>query len=204
MHRSRRRAGTPRDQRHPPAAPGTIRSGSATKQAFADDGPVRALVGMKEAGERRLDRHLRRTGTVFPSTTSRPDCSNAATTYNRKTPWSTVRRGAVSTPRFGRGVTVLNAAAVDGGGALAEWSGWSRPTRTSRPTRGGPGHRRDGKRLRLSRCSLRSRLWRCSSLCATPASPQPWSGPTPLNTSTEFVADSQLETADSLFDELDS
>ncbi len=173
-----RRAGNAWDRRHPPAVP--ARSGADQLRAGLRRRRPRTRPGGHEGvgdaawigisgGPAPMLKHYVETG-LF----------DAVITHNR---YTLVDRSAeeLIDSAVGRGVTVVNAA-VYGGGALAHGLGRSRPTRTSPPTR---RWSRPSPRWETSATVTESRLRprRCSSRRATPASPQPWSGPTPLNTS---------------------
>ncbi len=170
------------------------------EEAFADDGPVRALVAMKEEGSAArigisggpapMLKHYVETG-LF----------DAVITHNR---YTLVDRSAddLIDAAVGRGLTVVNAA-VYGGGALARWP---RPVTTYA--------------YRLAHPEVVQAIAAMGSVCEQAGIPLAaaalqFSTRDPRITTTVvgahtaehvegFVRDDQLEIADSLFEELDS
>ena len=170
------------------------------EQAFAADGPVRALVAMKKAGDAAsigisggpapMLRHYIETG-LF----------DAVITHNR---YTLVDRSAdeLIDTAVSRGVTVVNAA-VYGGGALARWP---QPVSTYAYQ---PAHPKVVRAIATmgSLCERHGVSLAAAALQFSTRDPRIATTVVGAHTAEhvkEFVADSQLEIADSLFEELDS
>jgi D-threo-aldose 1-dehydrogenase len=169
------------------------------EQAFADDGPVPALVAMKEAGEAAsigisggpapMLKHYVETG-LF----------DAVITHNR---YTLVDRSAdeLINVAVDRGVTVVNAA-VYGGGALARWP---QPVSTYAYQ---PAHPKVAQAVAAmgSLCERHGVSLAAAALQFSTRDPRIATTVVGAHTEEhvqEFVADSQRPIADSLFDELE-
>jgi len=170
------------------------------EETFADDGPVRALVAMKEAGEAAsigisggpapMLQHYVETG-LF----------DAVITHNR---YTLVDRSAdeLIDIAVSRGVIVVNAA-VYGGGALARWP---QPVSTYAYQ---PVHPKVAQAVAAmgDLCEQRGGSLAAAALQFSTRDPRIATTVVGAHTSDhvqQFVADSQLDIADSLFAELDS
>ena len=170
------------------------------EEAFADDGPVRALVAMKEAGDAAsigisggpapMLQHYVETG-LF----------DAVITHNR---YTLVDRSAdeLIDIAVGRGVTVVNAA-VYGGGALARWP---QPVSTYAYR---PAHPKVAEAVAAmgSLCERHGVSPAAAALQFSTRDPRIATTVVGAHTAEhveQFVADSRLDLADSLFVELDA
>ena len=170
------------------------------EEAFADDGPVRALVAMKEAGDAAsigisggpapMLQHYVETG-LF----------DAVITHNR---YTLVDRSAdeLIDVSVGRGVTVVNAA-VYGGGALARWP---QPVSTYAYR---PAHPKVAEAVAAmgSLCERHGVSLAAAALQFSTRDPRIATTVVGAHTAEhveQFVADSRLDIADSLFAELHS
>ena len=149
------------------------------REAFADDGPVRALVAMKEAGEAVS---IGISGGPAPMLQHyvETDLFDAVITHNR---YTLVDRSAAELidVAVDRGVAVVNAA-VYGGGALARWPEpvTSYAYQPAHPTWFEPSPPWASS---VSATGCHSRQPPCSSRPVTRGSPRPWWGRTPLHMS---------------------
>jgi D-threo-aldose 1-dehydrogenase len=169
------------------------------EQAFADDGPVRALVAMKEAGEAAA---IGISGGPAPMLTHYVETGlfDAVITHNR---YTLVDRSAdeLIDTAVQRGVTVVNAA-VYGGGALARWP---EPVSTYAYR---PAHPKVAEAVAAmgSLCERHGVSLAAAALQFSTRDPRIATTVVGAHTAEhvqQFVADSELEITEALFAELD-